>query len=995
MHSSRHGPRIPFLVLLIALVVPRIAAAQNAVDTFYPGANSDVNAVALQADGKIIVGGSLSFLGGGGNGNTVRNHIGRVNADGTLDNAFNPGTNASGPVFAIAVQSDGKILVGGGFTQIGGGCNPTCSTTRNRIARLLNDGTVESTFDPSANTSVRAIAVQPDGKILIGGAFTGLNCTPACAFSRSHLARLNPDGSVDATFDPGLNVGATVNAIVVQPDGMILIGGSFTGIGGGGTTASSPRRNVARVDTFGNVDAFDPGTNSTVSALALQSDGKVVIGGFFTMLGGGGTGSTPRSHIGRVDSNGLLDTGFNPGSDGSAVEGLAIQADGKITAVGDFAKMGGGGTGNFTRNGIAKVLPDGSLDLTVNPGSSSGLGSAGGNVFAAVVQPDQKVVVIGSFLSLGGITGTSPRTRIGRLLVDGSPEPSFLPGADSSTVQTVAVQPDGKILVGGIFSNLGGVLGTTPRKNIGRLNADGSVDMAFDPGANVVVNALAVQPDGYMLVGGQFTMIGGGGSGNTARNYIARLDPTGAVDPTFNPGANGIVHEIVLLPNGKILVAGDFTMIGGGGTGTNSRPYLARLNSDGSFDGTFDGAVSGFIRGIAVQPADGKIVLGGNFLALHAVSRSFIGRLNADGSLDNGFDPGANNQITAIAVQPDGGILVAGDFTMIGGGSLNGGTTARTRIARLTSTGGVDGTFNPGVGANFVVNSLALQTDGRIVVGGGFTQLYDMVHPRNRIGRLNTDGSLDLTFDVGANSTVDAIAMLPSGTIVGGGDFAQFGGGGSGAAGHFRIAEAANPDAATQSLTLSNDGTTITWLRGGAGPEIERTTFESSTDGTTFTPLGAGTRMAGGWQLTGLNVPTMQSVFIRARGYFGAGNYNGSGSIIEWVRNPYVTSQAFTDDPLTVFATIIKAIHILELRGRIDALRVTYGFPPFNWADPALAAGSRIRWHHIIDLRQALYPIYAAVGFVQPAYTDPDLQVGMVVRAAHVQQIRNALKAIE
>ena len=975
----RRRPVAPALRLALSLalaVVPRLVSAQNAVDTFYPGANSDVDTVALQADGKILVGGSLTMLGGGGTGTTARNRIGRINADGSLDNAFNPGANSL--VFALAVQPDGKILVGGGFTMIGGGCSPSCTATRMRIARLLDDGSVDPVFNPGANGSIRAIAVQADGKILIGGAFTGLGgCLPTCTYARSHLARLNADGTVDETFDPGLSTGASVNALVVQPDGRILIGGFFTTIGGGGL-GSTPRRNIARIDSLGNVDSFDPGTNNTVVALALQGDGKVLVSGSFTTIGGGGTGSTSRSGLARVTDTGLIDGGFDPGVNG-AVEGIVIQNNGKITVVGDFSKLGGGGTGNITRNGIGKLFPDGSVDLAVNPGASSGIGSGGGSVIAAVVQPDQKIVVIGSFVSLGGITGTSPRTRIGRLLVDGSAEPEFKPGADA-TVQTLAVQPDGKIVVGGLFTNLGGILGTTARHYIGRLNPDGSVDMAFNPGANGWVTALAVQPDGYILVGGQFTMIGGGGTGNTPRNRIARLDPTGAVDMTFDPGANGIVHEIVVLPDGKILVAGDFQTIGGGGTGTNTRSYLARLNANGSFDATFDAGVSGFVRGIAVQ-ADGKILLGGNFLALHAVTRYFIGRVNADGALDSGFNPGADNQITAFVVQPDGNIIAGGDFTMIGGGD---GTTARTHLARLLSTGVVDLGFDPGANVNYAVNSMALQTDGRVIVAGG------------KIRRLTTSGALDGTFDPGINSTIHGVAILPSGTVLAVGDFFMFGGGGgSGTVTNFRVGEVPNTGPATQNLSVGSGGTTITWLRGGAGPAVWRTTFESSLDGTTFTFLGNGIRIAGGWQLTGQSVPTTQSVYIRARAYYEAGNYDGSGSILERVRNPYLAALPFTDDPLVAGVTSIKAVHIVELRARIDALRRTYGIAAFPWADPSLSAGWAIRWQHIIDLRHALYDVYAAAGLAQPSYTDPNLQVGMRVMAAHVQEIRNALAAIE
>src|SRR2546422_1049975 len=146
----------------------------------------------------------------------------------------------------------------------------------------------------------------------------------------------------------------------------------------------------------------------------------------------------------------------------------------------------------------------------------------------------------------------------------------FDPGANNA-VDALAVQADGKILVGGVFTTLGGGgAGTTPRNRIGRLNSDGTLDTSFDPGANGAVNALVVQADGKILIGGTFTTLGGG-SGTTTRNRIGRLNPDGALDPTFDPGASGSVYALEVQADGKILVGGDFTTIGGGGSGTTAR----------------------------------------------------------------------------------------------------------------------------------------------------------------------------------------------------------------------------------------------------------------------------------------------------------------------------------------------------------------------------------------------------------------------------------------
>src|SRR4051812_39455167 len=182
----------------IVLILPLAAWGQSPLAGFDPGANGDVLAYAVQADGKILVGGSFTMLGGGGTGTTPRNFIARLNPNGTLDSNFNPGANAL--INAIAVQPDGKILVGGAFTMLGG---ITGTTSRNYIGRLNADGSVDTSFDPGANGSVDVIVVQTDGKILAGGNFGGLGGSTGTTL-RNRIGRINADGTVD-TFNPGAN----------------------------------------------------------------------------------------------------------------------------------------------------------------------------------------------------------------------------------------------------------------------------------------------------------------------------------------------------------------------------------------------------------------------------------------------------------------------------------------------------------------------------------------------------------------------------------------------------------------------------------------------------------------------------------------------------------------------------------------------------------------------------------------------------------------------
>src|SRR4029453_171953 len=213
------------VAVLLAGGAPAVRG-QSALDGFDPNANGTVLVVVAQPDGKILLGGDFTMLSPNGGGTVTRNRIARLNPDGTLDTAFNP--NANGDVNAIAVQADGKILASGFFTNIGG-------QTRNRIARLDATTGLADSFNPNANSLVFAITVQADGRVLAGGDFTTIG-----GQTRNCIARLNTDGTLDTAFNPNAN--GFVASIAVQADSQILAGGDFTSIGG------QPRNFIARLD---------------------------------------------------------------------------------------------------------------------------------------------------------------------------------------------------------------------------------------------------------------------------------------------------------------------------------------------------------------------------------------------------------------------------------------------------------------------------------------------------------------------------------------------------------------------------------------------------------------------------------------------------------------------------------------------------------------------------------------------------------------------------
>jgi len=734
--------------------------------------------------------------------------------------------NANGAVLALAVQPDGKALVVGSFTSIAG-------VTRTRLARLLVDGTTDPGFASVAvDGPVRSVAIQADGGIVIGGDFSQVG-----ALVRNRIARLNANGSVDAGFNPNAN--GIVRALAVQADGRIVIGGQFTTLAGGAT----PRNHMARLNADGSVDAgFNPDANGTVFALELQPDGKILLGGLFTTLAGG---ATPRNYIARLHADGSVDAAFNPNAN-FWVNELALQADGKILLGGSFTSLGGGAT---PRNYIARLNGNGSVDAAFNP-------NADGPVNAIVVQPDGKVLLGGLFGTLSG--GGTVRNHIARIDIDGSVDATFNPNANG-WVRALAVQADGKVLLGGEFTTLNG--GATPRNRVARLNADGSVDAAFNPDASGVVRALAVQRDGKILLGGEFTSLAGGA---TPRNRIARLNTNGGVDTAFNPNANGTVLAFAVQPDGKILLGGLFTTLSGGATPRN---YIARLHADGSVDAAFNPDANNYVSTLAVQP-DGKILLSGLFTTLDAgaTPRNRIARLNADGSVDTAFNPNANFEVTGLALQPDGKILIGGSFT-----TLAGGATPRNHIARLNADGSIDAAFDPD--ANGLVRAFAVELDGKILLGGDFTTLAGGATPRSRIARLNADGSVDAAFNPDANGTAYAFAVQQDGKVLLGGAFVSLTGG---ATPRSRIARLSTAQAALQSLTAN--GSAVTWLRSGAGPELALPpTLEFSLGGAVYAPIGTLSRVPGGWSGGGLIQPLGQNYFLRVRATVGS--VRGSGLI--------------------------------------------------------------------------------------------------------------------
>ena len=350
-------------------------------------------------------------------------------------------------VISIALQSDAKILICGIFSSVGG-------QSRRNFARLNPNGTLDASFPTlSPNDTIRSIAVQDDGKIIVGGSFTFIS-----GQSLFRVARFNPDGSIDAGFqNPAVGSGSSVDAIAVQPDGKILIGGSFTNVGG------QSHGGIARLNSDGSLDAtFNVVTTSYISTIHLLLDGRIFVAGAIDIV------------------------------------------DGQM------------------HRGVARLLHDGSLDESF--GDPAVLNQSGdGQAKRLLVQSNGQVLIAGGgFTTVGGET----RSGVTRLNSDGSFDPSYLDQDVSSiTIQNIAQQENGGVVLVGNFASIN----QQNHSKMARLNIDGSLDETFPnpqiAGSTGQLLAVAVQSDSKLLIGGNFTTVG-----NRNRQHVARFTNGGVLE---------------------------------------------------------------------------------------------------------------------------------------------------------------------------------------------------------------------------------------------------------------------------------------------------------------------------------------------------------------------------------------------------------------------------------------------------------------------------------
>ncbi len=753
-----------------------------------------IHSIALQSNGKIIIGGLFNQIDG-----ARRDNAARLNEDGTLDVNYDPQVReprySLAQIQSVVVQTDGKLLIGGQFSEVAG---KTC----NSVARLNIDDSLDESFRvdvaPGPNSSVSTTVFDATGRVLISGPFTQFS-----GETRSGIARMNSDGSLDTGFNPTVTDELYLEILRVLPqpiDGKTLIGGAFTRING------VPTRKVARLNPNGSLDqSFAPnaGVIGKVSMLVRQPDSKILVNGFFgnfngqprdnslarlnddgtldtsfdvgsgvkvyyvysavlqpdgRLLIGGSALIGGQSHpLFRLNSNGSLDTTFNPDTSVVSTSSIALQPDNKIIVGGSYSQ------------GIIRLNVDGSLDSNFHPPTNGFQ-----HISSTVLQPDGKIVA-------SGILADSRNTVV-RFNQNGNLDASFDVGVGpNNLIKTVALKSDGKVIVGGDFTKFDGIV----RNYAARINADGTLDQNFNPGVGAPsVLALARQPeDGDVVIGGSFTSAGG-----QAANALARLLPNGRLDVSFtapfNPGDS--VQALQRQPNNAVVASAlVIDNSSGGGAGLRAARSKSRLPEaspaegsrhpiqphaetkvknpivrcspiDGSFDPTFNpnAGTSGVGYCLSLQPTDGKIIVGGSFAKLNdTAGHPNLGRLDANGFLDASFNASANATVQTVLAQPDGRIALGGIFTQVNG-------APRGRLARLLADGSLDPGFNPFAGTDGPVAALKLQRDGRLLVAGTFANANGA--PRANLARFNADGSLDVGFSPAVALTGGGTALVSS-----------------------------------------------------------------------------------------------------------------------------------------------------------------------------------------------------------------------------------------
>ena len=625
----------------------------------------------------------------------------RLNANGSFDNSFNFGSGFDAAVNSVAIDSYGKILVGGAFTAYNG------STTQyGRIIRLNDNGSVDVNFNGATgavgfNGTVNSIVVLPlSGKVIVGGNFSSYN-----SISTGRIAALNNDGSMDSTFQTGLGFDNSVNLITPLVNQQLAILGTFTKYGSSSNAGvsiiqesdpgASQHQIIVNIIGGGNgtITSSDQsincggGNNSCIATII--NNGSITLtatpdsnSGFiqWTDLCTNTTGNT--CTISNITKSGSVATHFNNtgfalaqqinpyfnpafslDSNANAISQVLIDGSSSVL-VGSFTSYNG-----YPSPGIVKLSANGSVDTSFNVGTGIPYGAN-----SIVKDVNGNYLVAGTFSTYNGVTTGS----LIRILPNGALDTNFNLGGvgASGNIYSLLIAPNGKIYFAGTVNSYNGI----PVSGIVSLNSDGSLNTTFTGNQLQYISGVNIGPVLKILMDPQGRIIL---FSNSNTRKILRYLSNGQLDTSFDSGAGpaGLISSIAYDSYGKLLVGGSFTTYTGPDGTVYNVKNMVRLNSNGGVDVLYTkGLIGGFnasVIDIKVQ-SNGQVLVGGNFTSFNNGSVAYLIRLNADGTIDPNFNNnGFNGPIYSIS-ELSSGYLVGGGFSSY---NFNGTTTTANKIA--------------------------------------------------------------------------------------------------------------------------------------------------------------------------------------------------------------------------------------------------------------------------------------------------------------------------
>ena len=626
----------------------------------------------------------------------------------------------NGYVLNCVSDGSGGWFIGGSFTRVG-------TYTRNNIAHICSDMTVDPSWDPNPsgeNTIVysQISALARNGSILyVGGYFNKIGGQP-----RNGIAALDASTGNATAWNPDQN--SHVAAIAVSGS-TVFVGGSFTIIGG------QLRMYIAALDaSTGNVTAWNPRSDNFVHSLVV-SGSTVYTGGEFTNIGG-----QPRTRIAALDASTGNATAWNPDVTGAEINALAVSGS-TVYAGGRFSGIGG-----QTRQGLAALDAATGNPTAWNPNPIGPEGRYGPIAWInALAVSGSTVYVGGYFTNIGG----QPRNHVAAIDASSGNAIAWDPNADSSVY---ALAPSGSnVYVGGMFNSIGG--GGVVRHGIAAIDDVSGKATAWNPEPDGGVDTLVLS-DSTMYVGGFFTSIGG-----QPRNHIAALDAYTGKATAWNPNASGgevpAVHTLAV-SGSTVYAGGCYTRIGG-----QWRNNIAALDaSTGNATAWNPNASGGEGPGVYTLAVSGSIVyVGGYFSSIGGQTRQNLAALDAATGNATAWNPNPSGDVPYVRA-----LAVSGSIVYVGGYFSSIGGQTRQGLAALDAATGNATAWNPSPSWGI----LALAVSGPLVYAGGdFTSIGGQ--PRNDIAALDASTGNATTWDPNVNGQyVSALVVSGSDVYAGG-----------------------------------------------------------------------------------------------------------------------------------------------------------------------------------------------------------------------------------